>query len=448
MTAIGQVSDTTGRADFVSRGWGASSACTIGRFESDEDLATTEFSTLKANLDVAAAIGYEAAKIWIQRERLDAVIAFNGRMDATRGILEAAKDTGVRYISMERSWFGDGLQLLPDESCLGLRSISRLAAEWCDVPLTPVQARRAATIVAARFNRSNSKEWRAYNTSALHKEWPANGRYKVLLVPGSRSEVWGHPDRADGWQGRTQAYDALISHFDLKPQDIVLRAHPNWSERIGQRTGIRAEEYYRDWAQKRGVSFIPSNDRTSTLGLIEQADIVVVAGGSAAIEAGIIGKRIIALAPSEYQAAGFVESANNVVELSATRPIDSQPETVRFEEIARRTLRFCYTIAYRVPQYVDAVTCVSTTNYKYLEDTDPDRIIELIQTGILKADDASSAVDYVGENAILGLVSERRWFELTEAEPENRLMTRHHLMRRPLFRAFNSMRPWWPKGDL
>lgn len=293
--------------------WAQSSASTLGRFESDADFASPLFSQLSERLAPAVAHAYQGAKRWIERDRLDAICLFNGRIDVTRGILEAARDMGVPYVSIERTWFGDGLQLLPNENCLGLQSVDRMVEEWRDSPLREGQGLMAAGHIAARFARKNTKEWRAYNTTARITEWPvAGGRRKVLLIPGSRNEFWGHPDWVSQWSEPTAAYDAVIEQLRLKPRDLVLRCHPNWAENIGSAGGQMSEAYFTSWARKRGVDVIPSADRTSTLGLIQQADAIVVGGGSAALEAGILGRQVIAVSPSAYQNAGIQSTAYNL----------------------------------------------------------------------------------------------------------------------------------------
>jgi hypothetical protein len=143
--------DAIGALDFGSAAqpphptnWSHSSAGTLGRFESAEDFAGSDFAALVKRLEPAARRAYAGARSWIERHNLDAIVLFNGRIDATRGVFEAAQAVGARCVSLERTWFGDGLQLLPDENCLGLRSIDRMVDEWRGVPLQRAQAQRAA----------------------------------------------------------------------------------------------------------------------------------------------------------------------------------------------------------------------------------------------------------------------------------------------------------------
>jgi len=357
-------------------------------------------------------------------------------------LLEAARDAGIRYLSMERTWFGDGLQLLPDEDCIGLKSVDSMVDAFADVPLGQDQALRAARHMASRFLRRNKTEWRAYNVSATATPWPANGSRRILLVPGSRNEVWAHPDWASGWAQVTDAFDALIDHWQLKAADLVLRCHPNWAQNIGSVSGERSERYFVDWAQRRGICVVPSSASVSTQGLMEQADTVVASGGSAGVDAGILGKRVIAIAPSVYQRAGFQDTVYKADDIGRLDSAGLPPE-----RIARQTLRFCYTMIYRIPQYVDYVRCVTTTKYDYLDGADPARLGELLRTGSLQPDDPLGAADRAGEADVLKRLDDRRWEDLLGSVPEQ-VGTLRPLRRRWMYRPLARLREALPRGDL
>ncbi len=430
--------------------WGHSSASTLGRFESDAEYASPAFEGLVARLQPAVQLSYQAARAWIHNQRLDAVCVFNGRMDATRAILEAAKALNVRVLSLERPWFSDGLQLYPEETCLGLDSVHRLIAQWRDRPLTEAQAMQAASHVARRFLGRNDKEWRAYNVGAAATDWPVReSRRKVLLLPGSRNEVWGHPAWASGWPEPLAAYDALIDHLRLTPQDLLLRCHPNWGEKIGNQGGEHAERYYTSWAARRGVYAIRSADRTSTLRLIEQCDAIVVANGSAALEAGILGKQVIATAPSIYQEAGFRDAIVMPEQLPSLRlhaDSDAAEVAARREVIPHLALRFAYAMAHRVPQYTRFVRAEATTRFKYDMSADPQRFVDLLRSGELRADDEEFASDELAENLVLAYIARRDWQGLVDAaKPDMRAY--EPVRRRAHFRFIDIVRQWSPIGD-
>lgn len=430
--------------------WAYSSASTLGRFESDADYAGPAFKAIAARLQPAVQLSYQAARAWIRDQRLDAVCVFNGRMDATRAIFEAARSLGVRVVSMERTWFGDGLQLYPEESCLGLGSVHRLIGQWRERPLTDPQARLAATYMARRFLRRNDKEWRAYNVDATTAAWPVSGgRRKILLIPSSRNEVWGHPDWEAGWTDPLAAYDALIDHLGLKPSEVLLRCHPNWGEKIGRQGGEYSERHYTDWAERRGVPVIPSTSSTSTLGLIEQCDAIVVANGSAALEAGTLGKQVIGIAPSIYQEAGFRDAATTPQQLSGLRlhaDLDPAEQARRRDAIPRLTLRFAYTMVHRVPQYTKFVRAEATTRFKYDMSADPQRFIDLLRSGELRADDDAFADDLRAEDEVLRRIARRDWNGLLDA-PAADVQRYEPVQRRMLFRPIDKVRQWMPLGD-
>ena len=436
--------------DALSRAWAASSASTLGRFESAADYDSTEFTGLRDRLAPSVQRAYAAGRAWIAREKLDALCLFNGRMDATRGLFEAARDAGIRVVTLERSWFGDGLQLLPDENCLGLRAVHAMVGEWRDRPLTREQAQRAAGRVAARLSGTNVTEWRAYNTQARHDDWPVQGgTRRILLLPGSLNEIWGHPDWQSAWTDPTAAYDAIIEHLRLSPRDLVMRCHPNWGERIGKSDGRLPEQFYTQWAQSRGVHVIGSRESTSTMGLIAQCDAVVLASGSAALEAAAMGKQVIATAPSVYQEAGFRTDVSDPGKLAALRLDVDQPEAERAalrQRLRRLGLRFSYTMSHRLPQYVQHVRALSSARYRYPPGADPQRLLDILRTGRLQADDGAFAASQAEEDEILARMEAGDWSALAPAPaPDATLQPKVH--RRWLLRPVDFIRDRMPVGD-
>jgi hypothetical protein len=430
-----------------AREWSKSSVSTLLRYETDAEYLTSEFSEMVDALAPSVSSAYLSALDWIEKERLDSIVLFNGRIDLTKGILEAAKTANIPFVTFERTWFGDGLQLLPNESCLGLKSIDRLTHEWADKPLLATQAEEAATRIASRFARTNTNEWRAYNVNATQTPWPAKGERRVLFVPGSRCEVWGNEDWVDAWPSRTEGFDSLIEQLDLKPEECVLRCHPNWKETIHGVTGAPSERMYVDWAARRGIAVIESGSSVSTLGLIEESDAIVVSAGSAALEAGALGKQVFAMGPSWYQRAGF-ETTVNPATLSSVRmhlELDEKQRLEQADATARKTLRFSYSINNRIPQYVQNVKSVSPTEYRYAGDPDPMRLHDLLTTGVLMPDDSGYSDGLVEENAILQRMADRNWMSF-HAEP-NPAADGYSIHRRLAFRGVDLIRDRFARGD-
>lgn len=450
VSSIGQYSVALTHSSSASREWVLSSASTLGRFETDEDYSSPEFEAIVTRLQPNVEKAFHAAVAWIEDRQLEALVIFNGRMDITRAIFEAARCKGIPVATVERTWFGDGLQILPDESCLGLRSVNQFVADWSDKPLTGLQARKAASYIASRFLSQNQKEWRAYNSNADVRPWPSKGgRYRFLLIPGSVNEIWGHPDWESTWPHATDAYDAIMGHFGLAAEDLVLRCHPNWGEKIGKNDGRLSEEFYMAWAHKRGIRTISSQDRTSTIGLIDQCDVLVIGAGSAGLEAGALGKQIIGISPSNYQDAGMRDNAYDHEQVRALklRCEMSEPERSKAEDLVRRqTLRFAYTITHRVAQYVDYVRCIDPTRYVYKAGADPRRIIGILENNRLTPDDAEFAPSTSDEDTVLENMKNLGWSEFViESTSGSELM---EIARRKPFGLVDSIRDRMQRGDM
>lgn len=390
-----------------------SSSCTLARTESDADWYVPDVIEVRKSLYDPIASVHESAMRWIERNRLDAVICFNGRMDLTRALTYACERSGIPYLTHERTWFGDGLHLIPNANCLSIEPVDKMVRDFESRPLTLVQAKLAGKLAGERFLQRNSLEWRVYNKNPDPTPWPlASAGLRVLVLPSSRNEFAGHDEWKTGWADNTQALDDFFEAFAVKPEQVVVRCHPNWAENIGQVTGVRSLELYRRWTEKRGIHSISSEQKASTYDLIQQADIVVMNGGSSAVEAGVCGKQVICLGPVNYQNAGFVRVFRDRASLSAagaSAPID--PEVV-----IRKTLRFLYLSARRFPQYVDYVRAAETTRYAYFEGADPARLVSMLETGIVAADDSSYAINTTGEDPIVEALMRKDWRGLADYE--------------------------------
>lgn len=435
-----------------SKEWVYSSASTLGRFESDEDYESLDFNHLVEKLQPIVEITYESAKNWIINQKLDAICIFNGRIDATRAIFEAAHSVGIRILSIERTWFGNGLQIYPDENCLGLNSVNKLMLEWKDKPLTKHQAAQAASYIASRFLKKNTTEWRMYNAQSEYVPWPIeNGNHKILLVPNSRNEVWGHPDWSSGWKNQLEAYDAIIDHLQLQPQDIVLRCHPNWGEKIGKRDGHLIEEYYSEWAKKRRILTISSTNKTSTLGLIKQCNAIVIASGSAALEAGALGKQIIATAGSIYQNSGIRNDVcipEQLTDLYLYQNLPEEEQNIKRASTIRQTLRFCYTMTHRIPQLVDYVRICTPTNFTYRKGADCNRLVELLRTGQLIADDTDFSDTKDSENIFIELMCKNQWSAIYYKNQSKRVLKYgFKIKRRSFYALIDIIRSRIKRGD-
>jgi len=424
-----------------------SSACTLLRTETLEDTKTDVYIKTNQNFHSSVDRAFSSAKQWIKTNNLDGVICFNGRMDATRAIIYACDRSNIPFMTLERPWFSDGLQFNPGGNCLSLKDVVRFNKKYRDIPLTRDQSEYAAQLIASRFTRTNLKEWRAYNLDAKPARWPKQvcSGPRVLILPSSRNEFQGHPERETAWSSYMAGFDAVISKLNIPLENIVLRCHPNWGEKIGMADGQRSERLYATWAAQKGIFCIGSRDNASTFDLINSCDILILNGSSAALEAGACGKKIICLGHASYEAAGVAIHINNQDELDKLALLSAHDAVGTI----RHTLRYVYTMTKRFAQYVDHVEALTPTRYRYYAGADPNRIITALVSGKLEADDDRVACDDQEENLIIKKILERRWTELAIKQPfiDEKIELKGIGRRRGL-RWLDGLREKLPRGDL
>lgn len=421
-----------------------SSSCTLHRTESDVEWFDPEVVATRKSLYAPISHTYHSALAWIEQNRLDAVICFNGRMDLPRAVLYACERAGIPFITHERSWFGDGLHLVPNGNCLSLRAIHTMVRDFQDRPLLQSQANLAGKLAAERFLQQNALEWRLYNQNPEPASWPSRSDgQRVLVLPSSRNEFGGHPEWQSGWSDNTRALDDLFERFGIAPQQVVVRCHPNWAEKIGRVDGRRSLQVYADWTRRRGIHCIFSDQKDSTYDLIQQADMVVMNGGSSAVEAGACGKQVVCLGPSGYQFAGFVRTFCSPDDLA----VAEGPELIDANVVIRKTLRYLYLRARRFPQYVDFVRALETTRYEYYEGADPERILSMLRTGAVIADDPAFAGTSTEEDAVVDTLRQKKWQELAGYKPSRINLPPLKVERRVGLRWLDWARSKFPRGD-
>ena len=422
-----------------------SSIATRYRTESGADLAIPELRGAQQQLSGPMEIIYGNARRWIDQRELEAVLLFNGRMDLTAALAAACEDCGIPYVSVERSWFGHGLMLIPDQNCLGLREIKRLSREFRDTPLLADQARYSGRIAADRFRQRNTLEWRLYNVNSRTGAWPGpSGSTRVLILPSSKNEVEGHPDYQSPWPDHTEAMELLLGKLRLDPRWCVLRCHPNWSEHVGLNTGWRSERRYSEWGRKLGITVIPSSERVNTYALIEQADLVVINASSTGVEAGLRGKPVVGIGHAPYEDAGFsvhIEDDTCWGRLEELKRHDP-------EHSIRRALRYVYTYGRRFTQFEDYVRAQTTLRYQYLPGADASRLVRMCENRRLEPDDPASAMDDEAETSIVRLVRQGDWNTLGTWEPPRMRAGTLQVRRRFGLRWVDSVRNMLPRGDL
>ena len=424
-----------------------SSAATLTRIEDKKDAVLSDFKAYQQHLAPSIQVIYANTIRWIEKEKLTAIVLFNGRMDITAGLLQAAKDKGLPVITHERAWYGDGLHMVMNQNCLGIKALQKMVADYDDIPLLYDQAHQASLFIIRRFLGQKTNEWRTYNPNREYTSWPRKlgvGKApKILVLPSSTNEVIGHQDWTSYWENNGEALTELLAHFKLDPSHYVVRGHPNWSETIGSSDGGRIDAFYKRWCQLSGVHYIAPSNKASTQSLMAQADIIITNGSTAALEAGFLGKRIINIGQAPFSTAGFVEAIITSADMRALS-VDSQSDK---NIIQRKTLRYLYTHQARYTQFTDAIVSKSSANSDYFHKSVSKRLLNMIETGIITPYTTEVAEDSQAENDFIADINKGNWKWLLDRRVPKNYGDRLLIKRRFFLRWLHFARGFLTVGD-
>jgi hypothetical protein len=332
---------------------------------------------LEQDIDVgilhAYRVGYHSARRWISEFGVDLIMLFNGRIDILKGVADAASAANVDFVSYERSWFGDGLMLIPNENCLGLEHIHQLGRASGTMTLTAAETAKAEGIIRRRVERLGSNEWRDFQVQGKDQVTDAadlsDDPIEILVLPSSMYEIWGHPDWRTGWRDNFEALDWLKEKLGVPWSRWVIRGHPIWAQRVGKNLGTNAERHYQDFCAARGVRYVKASSPINTPDLVERADMVVVNGGSSVIDAIWRGKPVISLSQSVYNHWGLCATS-----LSHGGSIDIPDDTSRRLQL----VRFIHSMDRLIPSYVNHAVSASSAEQVFYDGASFEEIVNLL----------------------------------------------------------------------
>lgn len=326
----------------------------------------------------AYRVGYHSTIQWIHNFGIDLILLFNGRIDILKGVADAARSEGIDFASYERSWFGDGVMLIPNENCLGLQHIHEIGRTSEAMKLTAEETSKAEGIIRRRVERLGSNEWRDFQVQEKQEQLAAEerstGAVEVLVLPSSMYEIWGHPDWRTEWRDNFEALDWLQEKLGIPWSRWLVRGHPIWAQRVGKNLGSSAERHYHDFCAARGIRYIPASSPASTPELINSSELVVVNGGSSIIDAIWRGKPVISLSESVYHYWGLCATA-----LSRQSCLEIPEDSVRREQL----VRFIHGMDRLIPTFVNHLVSTSSSEQIHFEGADFKDIVDQVQLNAL-----------------------------------------------------------------
>lgn len=422
-----------------------SSSYSLTRIETLSPENKERVFNIQEQLHRPVEVVFANAKYWIKKNNLDFIFLFNGRMDITRAVMRACKETQTKFCCIERTLFAHGLQLNFGENALSLKEIHELEKKYRDKPLKRKQALIAANYLCSRFKKEENLEWRNYNKDAKNIKWPTKGDgLKILILPSSKNEVAGEHDWRNDWDDYQVLFEKIINKLGASFDNCVLRSHPNWGQKIGNSKGHFILKYYKNWCQNKGIHFIPPESKASTSELMKQADLVLLNGSSAVYEASLLGTPVICIARCRYQNANIAKVILSQKELDEfnVNEFMNRPH----EDVLRSLLRFFYTYSVRYAIFSKEIRAESIFDFWYAKTIDIKRLKHMMTSYTLIPDDTDFAENSDEEDEIIKYLQKRQWNLITA--PKEDSIKRNKIKRRGAYVIVDKIRNKLKRGDL
>lgn len=341
---------------------------------------------------------------FIQKQKIDFVFGFNGRMDLMRAIRFASRDLKIPFIGVERPWFGKGMLLTPNEGPLGTGSLTKIWNQFKNKPLTSNQIDRALLPVAKRKLKSVQSEFMSFNDNHIETEWKRinpDSKIKVLFLPSSRMEHLSEFQRkSNEWDHPLEGLTYLFTKGIINKKDIIIRFHPIWAKNIFGKDAKNCINYYKTYCRKHGISYVSEISNILTASLIEESDVVVLNGGSAFFEASVLGKPIISMSRSFYDSSGYQKNIFSKSEADKLKIEDLL--SLNKEEPIRVAIRFLYCFQFRYHQLIEEVFHKSAKKAIFrITEKGVKTIHSIINNGRIEAYDSLYASSINDENKII-----------------------------------------------
>ncbi|MFC4161599.1 glycosyltransferase [Chitinimonas lacunae] len=251
-----------------------------------------------------AAIVFEK---YFAARRPDYIFMMNGRTFAPRTLLEMAKARGIPVAVHEFGRSEETRMLRADENCHSLEGFNRAWTSWAELPLTPTEAAEVAEHLKRRIGGSVDFAYNKHNDSSLAAfVTPGETRRIVTLFTSSTDEIAS----AKGWgwhYDQLQWLAEVIAYFRHHPEYLlVIRCHPN------HRHALMGDDYQFLGGLERLLADMPDNvrlirpsDKCNSYELLALAHAVLVYSSTVAMEAALLGCRVLLAGGGLYRGRRF-----------------------------------------------------------------------------------------------------------------------------------------------
>lgn len=257
-----------------------------------------------------SVLAYEAAKAFVEFEKPDVLLLFNGRMAFTRAVFEVAQAAGLRTIVHERGFTTSTIQFWLNETCLGNQGYWQNFRTWRDVPLTHQQANASAQWVSDRrtgknlswssFVKASGDRQKVYDSLGLKPSLPV-----VVMLTSSDDEFVLEKDFGGIFKTQSDWVRDTIEQLRHRQDfQLVIRMHPNISgvqQNISNHDFLDAvKQLAKDLPEH--IKVVWPEEQVDTYALMDSSGLGLVYGSTTGVEMSAMGKAVLLASKcSHYQ---------------------------------------------------------------------------------------------------------------------------------------------------
>ena len=258
----------------------------------------------------SAALVATGIENYLEKNRIDSAVVFNGRQSITRVALELFRRRGIRVLTHERAEYERGhLNVKANAHCMSLAPFQAFWNMWAEVPLTRssleaalkwlIQRRYGANLAWIPFNTSSVR-----NSSLKAKLSLSRDKHLLALFTSSMDEVAGDPERQGPYDSQItwirEVVDWVGNRTDV---EMVIKVHPN----LGGNSYIgKAVDELRTYEEMKltlpgNVRMVMPEDSINAYQLTDEADVGLTFGSTIGLEMAMLGKPVILASRALYE---------------------------------------------------------------------------------------------------------------------------------------------------
>ena len=175
-----------------------------------------------------------------------------------------------------------------------------------------------------------------------------SSKLNVLVLPSSPSEFIGEEDFESEFSNQIKSLDLIKEKFPNSK--VMVKGHPIWNQKIYELDKTDIDKEFQVACNKNNFEYLLSSKQIDTNNLISQHEIIITFGSSAAVNAGVLGKKVILLGNAEYKYAKYIDNFEKISDFLEAEIVFEDPQVIK-----KQTFDFVFDFAFQKMHFSDLI---------------------------------------------------------------------------------------------